>query len=426
MENIIETRQVAQGIRLCAAPTERFKTAKISVNMAMPLKKDTASLYAVLVYFLHRSCKKYPDMTKLNMRLAYLYGATISAGVTKIGEAQVLRLSLTSIDERFALDGESVTEKCMELLLDMIFEPNIIDGAFSEKDVSQEKRLMLEKIESERNDKRSYAKQRCEELMCENEVYGINRLGTAEDVEAITPEALYEAWRTLLKEAVVQINVVGTANADKIAASIKERLSDKDRDHIKLPETVIVRKAEKVREVTETMPINQGKLVMGMRVDYNPDERAAFAIMCDVFGGGPYSRLFTNVREKMSLCYYCSARLNSDKGILLVQSGIETENKEKALSEIKNQFEIMKKGEFENEDLEASKKAYADALGGFGDTPEDYDYWCMTQMLRDKIITPAELAAQAEKVTREEVTCCANKVTLDTVYMLEGTGEEEE
>lgn len=145
MENIISMRQVAPGVRLCAAPTQRFKTAKISVNMALPLKKETASVYAVLVYFLHRSCKKYPDMTKLSSRLAYLYGATISASVTKIGEAQVLRLSLTAIDDRFSLTDESITENCMDLLLDMIFEPNIVDGSFLPHDVGQEKRLMLEK-----------------------------------------------------------------------------------------------------------------------------------------------------------------------------------------------------------------------------------------------------------------------------------------
>ena len=161
-------------------------------------------------------------------------------------------------------------------------------------------------------------------------------------------------------------------------------------------------------------------------VDYDPEKRAAFSIMCDLFGGGPYSRLFTNVREKMSLCYYCSARLNSDKGIMLIQSGIETENREKALSAIKEQFEIVKNDRFEDDELEASKKACADALDGFGDTPEDYDYWCMNQMLRDKIITPGELAEKIREVTREDVVNCAGKVTLDTVYMLEGTGEAEE
>lgn len=425
MENIIKMRNLGEGLRLCSAPTDRFKTAKISVNMAVPLKKETASANAVLVYYLHRRCKKYPDMTALNSRLAYLYGARISASVAKIGDVQILRLSMTSIDDRFAIKKESVTEQCGGLLLDMIFEPYTEGGTFSAEAVEREKRLVLERIESEKSDKRGYAKQRCEEIMCGNEPYGINRLGTAEDVEKITPESLYAAWENLLKTAHVQVNIVGSADAEELSEKIKARFAQVKRENLTRPASVRMPAPEKVREVTEKMPINQGKLVMGYRADFDESERAAFKVMTDVFGGGPYSRLFTNVREKMSLCYYCSARLNDDKGIMLIQSGIETENKEKAVAEIKNQLEIVKRGEFTDDELTASKKAFADALGGFGDTPEDYDSWCLQQMLRDRIVTPGELAERVNRVDRAAVVACAKMLAPDTVYMLEGTGEEE-
>ena len=60
------------------------------------------------------------DITKLDE----LYGASISAGVTKIGEAQVVMLSMTYIDDRFALTDESIAEQCAQLLASMIFSPN--------------------------------------------------------------------------------------------------------------------------------------------------------------------------------------------------------------------------------------------------------------------------------------------------------------
>lgn len=426
MENIIKTCELAQGVRLCTASTDRFKTAKISVNMAVKLRRETASLNAVLTYLLHRSCKKYPDMTALNARLAYLYGARVSASVSKIGDVQVLRLSMTSIDDRFALTDESVIAQCADLLLDMIFEPNIVDGCFPKENVEQEKRLVLEKIESERNDKRDYAKQRCEEIMCGGEPYGINRLGTESDVAAITPEALYSAWESLLSEAHVQINVIGGVDVSVIRKKLTERIAGINRSEVPVPKSVRMPAPETVREVTEKMPINQGKLVMGYRVDFDESKRAAFKVMTDVFGGGPYSRLFTNVRERLSLCYYCSARLNEDKGIMLIQSGIETENKEKAIAEIKNQLSIVQQGGFTDEELAASKKAFADALGGFGDAPEDYDGWCLQQMLRETVVTPQELARQVSLVERSDVIECAAKLKEDTVYMLEGNGGEEE
>ena len=47
------------------------------------------------------------------------------------------------------------------------------------------------------------------------------------------------------------------------------------------------------------------------------------------------------------------------QGIIVIQSGIEKENRQKVLDEINRQLDIMKNGEFSDEDFEASKKAYA-------------------------------------------------------------------
>jgi hypothetical protein len=118
-------------------------------------------------------------------------------------------------------------------------------------------------------------------------------------------------------------------------------------------ETLYVETAEDVTYVKETAPVKQGKLVMGFRLgmkDRN-DDYAAKRIMSDVFGGNPNSKLFKVVREEMSLCYYCSSRMLRAKGIMLVQSGIESFNEEKAKTAILDQLEEIKKGNFTEEDL---------------------------------------------------------------------------
>ena len=60
---------------------------------------------------------------------------------------------------------------------------------------------------------------------------------------------------------------------------------------------------QKVKEVTERIDVKQGKLILGFRVNLKPDDELTPAMrsFADVFGGGPYSRLFTKVREEMSL-----------------------------------------------------------------------------------------------------------------------------
>ncbi len=172
------------------------------------------------------------------------------------------------------------------------------------------------------------------------------------------------------------------------------------------------------------MELNQSKLVLGFRCGMQNADDNFFAqrVMADVFGGGPYSRLFMHVREKLSLCYYCSARLDRRKGILVVQSGIEAKNKQAALDEILKQLSVMQNGEFTDEELAASKAALCDAYRGVNDTPESVDAY-YAQFIDTPPQTPEAMVAGIEAVDRAAVTAAAKRLTLDTVYFLKG-GEE--
>ncbi|MEG0979571.1 MAG: pitrilysin family protein [Oscillospiraceae bacterium] len=426
MENSFNISQIANGISLCSYKTNRFKTGRISFNIAVPLGSNV-SAYAILPYLLSRSSGKYTRFTELNARLAELYGAIVIPSVSKIGEAQVIRLSMTMIDDRFALEKESIYQQCTELLCDLLFEPNAKNGVFNSEEVKREKRLLLERIESEKNDKRVYALRRCEEIMCKDEAYSINCLGNAKDVEALTPESIYSAWEDLIKKAVVLVNVVGDSDETAISEMVKKRFSSIDRSKIANISTKIIEKADKTTRRNETLPINQGKLVIGYRagISHQDENFGAIRVMADLFGGAPYSKLFTNVREKMSLCYYCSSRLNRQKGIIMVQSGIEKVNEEKAITEINNQLKLLQDGEFTTDDLMASKAGLKDTLMRVTDTPEDIDAWGYSQTIAPKFKSPQDIANEIENVTSEEVKIAAKKVTLDTIYMLSGEGGEE-
>jgi predicted Zn-dependent peptidase len=179
------------------------------------------------------------------------------------------------------------------------------------------------------------------------------------------------------------------------------------------------------------MPVKQGKLVMGFRLGMTDadDNYAARRIMVDLFGGSPHSKLFTVVREKMSLCYYCSARMIRQKGIMFVQSGIETYNEEKAKDAILQQLEDIKNGKFTDDEVESSVKALEDSFKSVSDSPEALDSWFMSQCVSGDYRYPEEFIEEFKNVTREEIIKAASDVTLDTVFMLEGTlegGEDDE
>lgn len=415
---------IAPGVRLCASQTDRFKTGCISFTMALPLEGDIAA-NAVLPYILYRSCRKYPDFSCLNGVLADLYGATLSAGVSKLGEAQVLSVELTSIDDRFALEGESISQSCAELLLDLIFDPDLDeDSRFREEAVQREKRLLIERMESELNDKRVFALRRCVEVMCADEKYGLSRYGTHEDIKTLTGERVLNAWQNMLKTAVIQIDMAGSGASENIADALRKQFLPIERNPAVI-ETVFIKTVKEPRNVEEKLPVKQGKLVLGFRTGTldASDNASAFKVMTDIFGGGTYSKLFANVREKMSLCYYCSARLTRHKGVIFVQSGIESEQALPATDAILEQLDAVKAGKFEEEDIKASKMSMTDHLRSIEDSPEDLIAWYASQIFESELKTPERESQLINAVTKDEVTAAANRVTLDTIYMLSGTGE---
>lgn len=416
---------IAPGVRLCAVHADRFKTGCMTFSMALPLEESTASANAIVPYILHRSCRRYPDFSSLNKRLAELYGASLSAGVSKNGETQVLSLSLTAIDDRFALAPESVAALGAELLLDLIFDPNLTsDGLFGEDAVRREKRLLIERMESEINDKRVFALRRCEQLMCAEEPYGIDKYGCIDHVEALTAEDITAAWRRMLNTAVIQVNMTGSADPAPIEAALKARFGTIPRTPARA-ETRFVVSAKASRRHEESLPVKQGKLVLGFRAGmaHAEDDTPAVKVMADVFGGGTYSKLFVHVRERLSLCYYCSARLNTQKGLIFVQSGIEFDKEQPATEEILRQLELLKAGDLPPEDFQASVLALCDRRQGLADSPDELNAWYAAQILRERLKTPEEDIEELRGVTPEQVIAAANRVTLDTVFMLTGSGE---
>lgn len=419
------TQNIAEGIRFCSVKTDKFKTCRVNISLAMPLDKN-ASARAILPFMFSRRCAKYPDYTSLNRVLDELYGAAISAGVLKRGEAQVISFSMSAIDDRFALDGDKVALECTKLLADMIFDPLTEGESFPEDIIEQEKRLLAEAIENEQNDKRRYAMLRCEQLMFADEAYGINRFGSVEDVKALTSDAVYAAWRDVLEKATVQITMVSSMDPQPIVDLIKEKFSEIERHPVEI-KTQFVSGLPKPEYISESMPLKQGKLVMGFRTGMRSEDdmMPAMKVAVDIFGGGTYSKLFSVVREKMSLCYYCSAALFNSKGIVMVQSGIEDANEEKAKNEIINQLRLTAEGEFTDEDFSSSIKSLTDSILGNSDTPEEITAWYASQILRNELKAPETYAKEIANVDRAEVVRAAKTIMLDTIFMLKSSGEAE-
>ena len=422
-----EKININDGVDIISVKADRFKTNEIALSFVVPLKEETASANALLAYLISGTTKSCPTLSDFNKKLAMLYGASVNAFISKLGENQCITIEASHLDDRFAIGDEVISAQMFEFLCKLVFDTKLDEkGSFFEEDIKREKRLLVERIESEENDKRVFALRRLESIMFENEPYSINRFGSRDGIKAVDSAMLKSALDYLVSSSKIQITIVGNADISGIINTAKKYFGTMNRSYIPPVGSTFIAEADEVKTVTDRMDVKQGKLVLGFRVndrsefEGNPQMR----LFCDVFGGGPYSKLFNNVREKLSLCYYCSARYDRRKSSVIIQCGCEEENMDKAIEEILNQLSDIRNGNVD-EELSAGRMAISDAINSVSDDSISLLSWYANQVCDTKTLSPAESAAENQKVSKEEIVNCASLLSLDTIYKLVSEKEGE-
>lgn len=412
--------EICEGVAFTSIIDNRFKRGRIGAALLVPLDKKTAAANALLSCVLTRSCKKYPDFTALSRKLDELYSAALYPSVRRIGDYQAVILSVSGIEDKYTIDGEKISGELAELLCSILLEPNIVDGYFCEEDVEQERRQLIENIDAEFNDKRIYAINRCFEVMCADEPFSIGRYGSREDVEALTKEDIYNAWQGLLNNARIEFTMLGSTQPDAVYESFKAYFQDKPRKTNS--DSVIIDSVGELKRVVETQDVAQSKLVMGFRCRYPKDGRECITntLMSAVLGGTPTSKLFLNVREKQSLCYYCASRIDNEKAIMMIDSGVETQNIEKAEKAIMEQLDELIKGHITDEELTSAKLVLKNALISSLDNLAAMQSYYIGQINRKDSLSPTEASELVDTITKEEIIEFAQSIKPDTIFSLIG------
>lgn len=412
---------VMPGVMLTAEQSDKFKTGCFSVNFLRPLCRKEASKNALTFAVLLRGTEQYPDMQSLSAVMDELYGAEIGLLVRKKGEVQSAGLYADFVEDVF-VGGEPVFQQVVQLMAQMLLQPRLENGVFKQDYVEREKENLIHSIRSRINSKRSYALGQMVKAMFRGEAYGTDRLGEEEDVTPITSESLYNHYRDILATSQVEICYMGRKDPEAVAEIFREALRAMPRAATVPVSTVFVEKAEKVKNVDESLNVTQGKLCMGFRLGSNAvqGDWPAVQVMNGVFGAGVTSKLFLNVREKMSLCYYASSSLEKFKGVMVVSSGIEFSQFETAKNAILQQLEDCKNGIISDYELESAKKYLISGLKAAKDSPGQLDEFHLGQAITGRTGTLDDAMVKLSAVTREQVVEAARNVTLDTVYFLKG------
>ena len=418
MKHII-SEEIKNNIYLHTIKENKFKTNVINFYFQRPLIREEVTYNAILPMVMQRGTKEYKTSKEINKKLEALYGANISGDVTKKGGAQIIRFSLTIMDDIYA-EGENLLYEGIKLLNSILADPILENDGFLNTYVAQEKENLRSQIEGRMNDKMKYAVDRCIEIMCENEQYGIYEYGYTEDLDGMTPQKLYDHYKKVISSGPLDIIAVGNIDHIKIKESLL-RILTLQMDHpVNIKKEADGKIPKEIKEKEEIMDINQGKLTLGYRTNISLYDKRYPALMVysNILGGGPQSKLFLNMREKNSLCYYIFSRVEKYAGLMLISSGIEVENFHIAKAAINDQMLEMMQGNIQDSEIEYAKKSIINSIREFGDHSNSLAEYLFGQLFANNVESLEELIKKIERVTKDEVITVAPKIKLDTIYSL--------
>jgi predicted Zn-dependent peptidase len=422
MKFMEEHTKALNGITLHTIPTKKYKTNTFVLRLKAPLQEETVSLRALLPYVLQSATQTLASTMEVRQYLEEMYGASLSVDVGKKGDYHVMSFYMDVVNEKYLQDKAPLLEKALALLSDILLQPLVVEGGFSTSIVENEKRSLIQRIQSVFDDKLRYANERLIEEMCKNEAYHLNANGKVEDVQKIDNKMLYTYYQQMLQSDCKDIYIIGDVQENDCVEMVSKYFALPACAPVK-HEKDTTRVEVKEKEVIEEQDIHQGKLHIGYRTytSYCDQDYYALQVFNGIFGGFSHSKLFINVREKNSLAYYAASRYESHKGLLMVMAGIEAGNYEKAVTIIKEQMKAMKDGDFTEEEITQTKAVICNQLLETIDTPRGTIEMMYHNVAAGCERPMSEWVANVEKVTREEIIAVANKVELDTIYFLKGT-----
>lgn len=427
---ILKKKKLSPVLNLSAVGTSQFKTETLSVCMILPIDANRSPVSLLALSVLKRGTEKYPSQGELNKKLDSLYATSLSLRSNRIGGRNVLGFSADMLGEKYTDPSVEVFGETLDVICQMLFHPlRDENGRFLHRYVESEKGTQCDTIEAQINNPRAYAMKRCREVMFKGDGYGVSLLGTVERVNAIGHDELVEAYRNLVENSRYEVFYVGSRSIEEVENRLFEQLLP-SLSHNGVPffekETAWTREGG-VRRVDEEMPLAQSRLVLGFQTgtllcdaDFYP-----MLVLNEIYGVSPISKLFMNVRERLGLCYHCSSLYDAHKGVIFALSGIDCADREKAEAEMLRQLADIKTGNISKAELEAAKKSLLNNYRSVADSPSSIESFYMGRGEWGISVSPEECMKKIQKVSMKDVVRVAEKVTLDTVYFLEGKGKEE-
>ena len=415
-------------IKIKRFENNKFKTNEIAVFATIKQTQENATKNALIPAVLRRGSTNYRNQLEISKKLENMYGANFNCGVDKSGDYIILKFFIETINNEYSDSKENLAQEAFNLLTDIVFNPLVENDGFNINYVKQEKDNLAKIINSKKDDKANYAYQRCIEEMFKNNPYGIYKYGSLQDLEKINEKNLYGYYLNLIQNSQIFIYINGknanSINVDeninnnfKIAFNNNSNEYNENDDLQEKNENAEIVALQPINIVKEKLDVTQGKLIIGLNAP--SENKYAVTMYNTILGGGANSKLFQNVREKESLAYYASSRYIRRKNAIIIRTGIELANYDKAVKVIKEQLEEMKKGNISDYELASAKTLILASLKLIPESQEDIMAFDFDQDVFNENLTFEQYYKKIENITLKEIIDVANQVKINTIYYLE-------
>ena len=419
----MEVIKIKNGINLNLIKTDKFKTNLLSVFFTVPLNENTITKNALIPAILRRGSNILKTQEEISKTLEEMYGASFDCGVDKIGDNQVLKFYLETINNSYTEDGENILKESINILLDLVFNPLVNNNKFDETYVESEKNNIKQIIEGRKDAKATYALERCIEEMYKNLPYALYKYGKLEDLKNINAENLYEQYKKLINECKIDIFISGDITEEVKNEVIENKnivsLEERNPNYIESNKENRIKQEKQEEIVSESMDVTQGKLILGLDVlKEQEDDKYTALIYNAILGGTPNSKMFQNVREKNSLAYTASSSFIRQKANIFIKCGIDIPNYKKALEIIKEQLEDMKKGEFTDANIDEAKNNIISTIKFIPDEQDTELMYYFSQELSGYEMSYENYINKVNEIKKEDIIELAKRIQINTIYFL--------
>lgn len=410
------TIEPEEGLYLHMLPDSRFNRTYISVFLSFPLRKEQAAETAIIPRLLVRGAKEFPTTPELKKKLAGLYGGSLSAEVSRIGDKQAVRLNLELTSDYAA--GQPILDQGLTLLSGIVRIPYLPCGYFDRNYVEQEKVQQISRLLALHDDKERWAVRKAFEALFEGEAFNIYEEGDLEGVKAISAETLTKAYSKAIHNR-LDIYLAGAFNPSNAADMILSLFGGTRRSKAISGQTTAPLPSAAIRRVEIEEPSAQSWAVLGMKsgIPLNSPDHWGLYLTCILLGGNDQSRLFRIIRETAGLSYECGTIFDPSTGVILARAGVDKANLCRAADIMLTEIDKISKGNIDYGEYTIARESLSGILRSAMDDPGE--------LIKEHYIGIAEgvcrdIRAMNEaisKISIDDVVRSAHSIKPDTLLM---------